>query len=65
MAGIIFSHYIIDTQDLTVTQTEPNQKIRDLCLDLKRHNDEKWFIDEKRQMGFFNGKIKELVDLQK
>ena len=65
LAGIIFSHYIIDTQDLTVTQTEPNQKIRDLCLDLKRHNDEKWFIDEKRQMGFFNGKIKELVDLQK
>ncbi len=64
LAGIIFSRYIIDAQKLTVIETEPNQKILDLCLDLKKHNDEKWFIDEKRQMGFFNGKIKELVDLQ-
>lgn len=64
LAGIIFSHYIIDVQSLTVTETELNQEIRDLCLDLKKHNVEKWFIDEKRQMGFFNGKIKELVELQ-
>ena len=64
LAGIIFSRYVIDMQNLIVMETEPNQKIRDLCLDLKKHNDEKWFIDEKRQMGFFNGKIKELIKLQ-
>lgn len=64
LAGIIFSHYIIDAKKLSIVKTELNQQIRSLCLDLQRHNDEKWFIDEKRQMGFFNGKIKELIKLQ-
>lgn len=66
LAGIIFSKYIIDTRSLAITETNMNayQEIRSLCLDLKKHNDEKWFIDEKRQMGFFNAKIKELVELQ-
>lgn len=64
LAGIIFSHYTIDMQHLEITKTEWNHKICDLCLDLKRHNKEKWFVDEKRQLGFFNSKIKELVNLQ-
>ena len=64
LAGIIFSRCKIDVQSLTITETALNEQIRALCLDLKRHNDESWFIDEKRQLGFFNSKIKELVNLQ-
>ncbi len=64
LAGVIFSSYVIDAQTLTITEIGCNQEIRSLCLDLKKHNDEKWFIDEKRQMSFFNAKINELVGLQ-
>lgn len=64
LAGIIFSRYIINAHDLTITLTEVNEDIWKLCLDLKRHNEEKWFVDENRQMSFFNSKVKELAELQ-
>lgn len=64
LTGIIFSQYIIDVQKLEITKTDSNQEIRSQCLDLGLHNKEKWFVDEKRQLGFFNGKINELVELQ-
>lgn len=64
VAGIIFSRYVIDVQDLTIETTTENQEIMDLCLDLKTHNRERWFMDENRQISFFAAKIKELADLQ-
>lgn len=64
LVGIVFSCYIIDVQALEITETQINEEILDLCMDLARHEKEKWFVDEKRQMGFFVEKIKELVALQ-
>lgn len=64
VAGLIFSHYVIDAQNLSIKETEENKQIMSLCLDLKRHNREKWFVDENRQISFFAAKIKELAALQ-
>lgn len=64
VAGIIFSRYIINVQNLTITETAENREIMSLCLDLKRHNRGKWFVDENRQITFFTAKVKELVALQ-
>lgn len=64
IAGIIFSQYKIDAASLEVIKTDVNENILSLCLDLEKHNTEKWFIDDKRQIGFFNAKIKELLEMQ-
>lgn len=39
-----------------------NQRRMNLCMDFARHRKEKWFIDENRQIGFFNNKMKELME---
>lgn len=64
LAGVLFSCYKIDGSRLKITNTECNKQILQLCLDLKKHQTEKWFIDENRQVGFFQSKIKELVAFQ-
>lgn len=64
LAGTVFSRYIIDAEELSIAETEQNEEICSLCFDLKRHSAEKWFVDENRQMSFFNGKIDQLVELQ-
>lgn len=64
VAGLIFSCYIIDVQNLTIKETAENREIMSLCLDLKRHNKERWFMDENRQITFFAAKVKELIELQ-
>ena len=64
IAGIIFSKYNIDLDDLTIIETEINNDILKETLNLKKQIDEKWFVDENRQLGFFNKKIKELISLK-
>lgn len=64
LAGTIFSRYIIDAEDLTIKKTELNEEIREICFDIKKQNAERWFVDENRQVTFFNAKIKELIKLQ-
>ena len=64
-AGIIFSRYDIDVKHLTINKTDPNRKIYEACMDIERHKKEKWFVDENRQVGFFNIKIEELLGLKK
>lgn len=64
LAGVVFSRYIIDVQTLEITETDFNEEILDLCMDLARHEREKWFVDEKRQLSFFIEKINELAALQ-
>ena len=64
VAGIIFSRYIVDAQNLTIEKMAENREIMSLCLDLKKHNKEKWFVDENRQISFFAAKVKELAALQ-
>lgn len=64
LAGTVFSRYIIDAEELSIAETEQNEKICSLCFDLKTHSAEKWFVDENRQMSFFNSKIEQLVKLQ-
>ena len=61
IAGIILSQYEIDTTDLQVRKIAVNKGRMDLCIDFMRHKKEKWFIDENRQVGFFNNKMKELM----
>lgn len=65
VAGIIFSEYDIDVNELTVKQTEVNKKIYDLCMDIERHKRDKWFVGENRQVGFFNIKIEELRGMKR
>lgn len=64
IAGLIFSKYNIDLKALTIIETEINNDILEKTLNFKKQIDEKWFVDEKRQLGFFNKKIKDLVELK-
>lgn len=65
IAGIIFSKYDIDTERLIVTETELNQKVYQQSLDIKQHIKDKWFVDEYRQVGFFNRQIENLLKMKK
>lgn len=62
VAGIVFARYEIDVEKLKIMEKEANQRMLAYCLDLDKHVKEKWFVDENRQMGFFNEKILELVE---
>ena len=42
-----------------------NKKIYDLCMDIDRHKKYKWFVDENRQVVFFNIKVEELLGMKK
>lgn len=64
LAGIIFSRFDIDVKNLTLAQTELNTKIYYACLDIDRHKKYKWFVDENRQVGFFNIKIENLLGMK-
>lgn len=65
LTGIIFAKYDIDVSHLSVREIEFNQQIYDACTDIGRHKKEKWFVDEYRQVGFFNIKIEELLEMRK
>lgn len=62
IAGIVFSKYNIDIENLEIHETEINKNIYNTVLDVDKHVQNKWFIDENRQMGFFNFKIQELLN---
>ncbi len=64
VAGVLFSHYIVDVQNLAIRETEENVEILSRCLDLQRHNEERWFVDENRQINFFTARIKDLLSWQ-
>lgn len=61
IAGIVFSEYDIAAAELRIEKTAADNRILSKSLDLERHMDERWFMDENRQMGFFNKKIQELL----
>lgn len=63
IVGIIFSQYEIKPEQLLVKGTKINKARFDMCTDFKKHKEEKWFVDENRQVGFFNNKILELIQL--
>lgn len=65
LAGIIFSMYDVDVEHLTVEETEINSEIYDFCLDVEQHRKGRWFVDENRQVGFFNKKIAGLLEKKK
>lgn len=64
LAGIIFSEYNIDVGSLSVERIRINTKIYDTCMDIWQHIKYKWFVDENRQVGFFNIKIEELLGMR-
>lgn len=65
LAGVIISRYDIETgTSLSVTRTAVQNEIMGRCLDLRMHRKERWFVDENRQVGFFNSKIRELLNLK-
>lgn len=64
LAGIIFSRFDIDARNLTLDKAELNTKIYYACLDIERHKKYKWFVDENRQVGFFNIKIENLLEMK-
>ena len=63
IAGIVLSEYSIDSSKLLIKKIEQNKDRFNLCLDFDKHKKEKWFIDENRQVGFFNNKMKELLQM--
>ena len=66
LSGIIFSQYDIDFKcELSIKKTETDEDVLQRCLDLKRHRENKWFVDENRQVDFFNIKIKEILEQKK
>ncbi|MDE7414767.1 MAG: DUF262 domain-containing protein [Lachnospiraceae bacterium] len=65
LAGIIFSMYDVNVEHLTVEETEINSEIYDFCLDVEQHRKGRWFVDENRQVGFFNKKIAGLLEKKK
>lgn len=64
LAGVFFSKYDIDVENLRVDEGRFSQKIFDECLDLERQTKERWFVDENRQISFFNNKIKTLYEMK-
>ncbi len=64
LAGIIWSRYNIDLKNLIINEIPLNEKIYNESLNLEKHIMEKWFMDEKRQISFFNIKLEELAGLQ-
>lgn len=64
LAGIIFSKYDIHVETLTVTQTEENKKIYSISLDIEQHKKDKWFVGEKRQVGFLNIQLEKLLGMK-
>ena len=65
LAGIIFSKYDIDVENLIVKETAVHLGICQLYLDIEQHIRDKWFVDENRQVGFFNKKICGLLEMKK
>lgn len=61
IAGIVLSQYSIDAEYLQIKKIPVNSNRLAKCMDFERHKNEKWFIDENRQIGFFNSKMKELI----
>lgn len=64
LAGIIFAQYAIDGNNLRIKETELSGDILRSCLNLEEHIQNRWFIDENRQVSFFNIKIQELIGLR-
>ncbi|MEZ3477788.1 MAG: DUF262 domain-containing protein [Lachnospiraceae bacterium] len=64
LAGMIFSRYDINVENLTVTQTEENTKIYKISLDIEQHKRDKWFVGEKRQVGFLNIQLENLLGMK-
>lgn len=62
IAGIALSKYKIDAENLKIGKILPDKRRMALCTDFARHKKEKWFIDENRQISFFNNKMKELME---
>ncbi len=60
LAGLIFSEYEIDVNQLMVKHMDFSEEIYQTCMDIENHKKKKWFVDENRQVGFFNIKIEEL-----
>lgn len=65
LAGIIFSEYDIDVDNLAVRRTRRDGQIYRTCVDIRRHKKDKWFVDENRQVGFLNIKLEELLGMKK
>ena len=61
IAGIVLSQYSIDAANLQIEKISVNTARLAMCMDFETHKNEKWFIDENRQIGFFNNKMKELM----
>lgn len=61
IAGIVLSQYSIDAEHLQLKKIPVNSARLAKCMDFETHKNEKWFIDENRQIGFFNSKMKELM----
>ncbi|MDE5824304.1 MAG: hypothetical protein K2H91_06435 [Lachnospiraceae bacterium] len=57
--------YDIDVEHLTVEETEINSEIYHFCLDVEQHRKGRWFVDENRQVGFFNKKVAGLLERKK
>lgn len=61
IVGIVLSQYSIDADNLQINKIPVNSARLAKCMDFETHKNEKWFIDENRQIGFFNSKMKELM----
>lgn len=64
LCGNILSDYIIDSSNLIIKKISQNTRIYEKSNNLKLQLDEKWFVDENRQLKFFSKKIQELYDMQ-
>lgn len=65
LAGIIISKYDIDIKNLSIDATVVDKEIFQYCLNLQEHLENNWFVDENRQVGFFNIRIDELHAMKK
>lgn len=65
LAGIIISKYDIDIKNLSIDATVVDEEIFQYCLNLQEHLENNWFVDENRQVGFFNIRIDELHAMKK
>lgn len=60
IAGVIFSKYLFDFEKLTIECNSNVYDLRKTVFNFTKQKDEKWFVDENRQVGFLNQKIEQL-----
>lgn len=62
--SVFFLKYDMDVEQLRIEEHGFNKEIFDECMDLDKQVAERWFVDENRQISFFNNRVRALYEMK-